>query len=71
MDPILRDRNGLSGAGAGCIELGVGTARSDELGKLRVTHGENAEQETPVKDIGFLIERGAQVGNLPLDLLAQ
>ena len=48
-DPILRHRDRLGGAGARRIELRIRTARADQLGELRVPHGQHAEQEAPVE----------------------
>ncbi len=48
-DPVLRQRNGLGGAGAGGVDLRVRTAGADELGELRMPHGQDAEQEAPVE----------------------
>ena len=70
-DPILRHGDCLGGAGARRIDLRVGTAGADQLGELRVPHGQHAEQEAPVElerlpGNGFL-----QVGDATVDLLPQ
>ncbi len=48
-DPVLGQRQRLGGAGARRVELGVGASSADQLGELRVAHGQHAEQEAPVE----------------------
>src|SRR5581483_3231654 len=42
-DPVVGQSDRLGGAGAGGVDLRVGTARADEFGELRVAHGQQAE----------------------------
>ena len=70
-DPVLRHRNRLRGARAGGVDLRVGTAGADELGKLRVSHRQHSEQKTPVEDVGLFLDGGAQFRDAAVDLLRQ
>ena len=49
--------------------MGVGTAGADEFGELRMSHGQYSEQEAPVEDIRLFFDGGAQLVDVPLDLL--
>ena len=60
-DPVLRQRDRLRGAGARGVHLRVRAARADQLGELRVAHGEDAEQEAAVERVGLPLERRAAV----------
>ena len=48
-DPVLGHAHCHGGRGAGGVDLGVGTADAEQLRKLRVTHRENAEEETAIE----------------------
>ena len=65
-DPVLRQCHGLRGARAGGVDLRVGTAGADEFGKLRMSHGQNSEQEAPVEDIRLFFDGGAQLLDTPV-----
>ncbi len=67
-DPVLGDRHRLCRARAGCVQLGVWAARADQLGELRVTHGQDAEQEPAVELVGSARDRGRQRVNAVVDL---
>ena len=49
--------------------MGVGTARADEFGELRMSHGQDPEQEAPVEDVRFFVDGGAQLVDAPLYFL--
>ena len=66
VNPVLRQRHRLRVARAGRVDLSVGTAGADEFGKLRMSHGQDAEQEAPVEDIRFFVDGGAQLVDAPL-----
>ena len=68
-NPVLRQRHRLGGARAGGVDLRVGTARADEFGELRMSHGQDSEQEPPVEDIRLFLDGGAQLVDAPVDLL--
>ena len=48
-DPVLRQSDRLGGARARRIDLRVRAPCADQLGELRVPHGEHPEQETAVE----------------------
>ena len=54
-DPVLGERDGLCGARAGRVHLGVRAPRPDDLGELRVSHRQDPEQEPPVELEGLLV----------------
>ena len=68
-DPVFGQRDCLRGAGAGGVDLRVGTARADEFGKLRMSHRQGSEQEAAVEDVGLLLDGVAQVFGAPFDFL--
>ncbi len=59
-NPIFGERHPLCRAGAGRIDLRIGSASADILSKLAVTHRQNAEQEAAVKAVRFPLQRPAQ-----------
>ena len=68
-NPVLGHRHRLRRAGAGRVDLRVGTARADQLGELRVPHRKHAEQEAPVQLIGRFSNGIPQPGDAAVDLL--
>ena len=68
-DPVLGERDRLRRARTRGVDLGVRAARADQLGKLRVTHREDPEDEPAVEGIGVLLELVLQVVDAPLDLV--
>src|SRR5208283_543054 len=70
-NPVLRQRYRLCGARARRVDLGVGTTRADEFSELRMSHGQNPQQEAAVEDVRFLVDGGVQFVNVPVDLLHQ
>ena len=67
-DPVLGQRDGLRRARARGVDLGVGPARADQLGELRVAHREHPEDEPAVEGVGLLVELVAHVVDAPVDL---
>ncbi len=67
-NPVLGDSHSLRGRGARGIDLRVRAAGSDEFGKLRVSHGERAQQEAALKNIGILFDCTAQLRDTLLQL---
>ena len=55
-DPVLGDGDSLSGAGAGGVDLGVGTTGADVFGELAVAHRHDAEEEAAVELVGFSLQ---------------
>ena len=51
--------------------MGVGTAGADEFRELRMSHGQDSQQEAPVEDIRFFVDGGAQFVDVPVYLLYQ
>ena len=66
-DPVLGKGDRLRRAGAGGVDLRVGTAGADQLGELRMAHGEDAEQKPPIERVRLALERRAQ----RMDLLVE
>ena len=60
--------DGLRRARARRVDLRVRAARADQLGELRVAHGQDAEQEPAVERVGLLLEQAAEVVDAPVDL---
>ena len=67
-DPVLGQGDRLGRAGAGRVDLGVRPTRPDQLGELRVTHRQDAEQEAAVERVAVLLEGELQVVDAPVDL---
>ena len=68
-DPVLGERDGLGGAGAGRVDLRVRPAGADELGELRVAHRQHAEQEAAVELVGVAARSSClQVVDAPVEL---
>ncbi len=68
-NPIFGNGHGLGGGGAGGVDLRVGAARADVLGKLAVPHGQNTEQEAAVKDVRFALQFLAELVDAAVDFL--
>ena len=68
VDPVLRQRDRLRRARARGVHLRVRAARADQLGELRMAHGEHAEQEAAVERIGLPLERRAALVDEAVDL---
>ena len=68
LDPVLRHREGLGGAGARRVQLGVRAAGADDLRELRVTHGEDPEQETAIEHVRVSLDLGLQGGDAAVEL---
>ena len=60
-DPVFGDGHGLRGACAGGIHAGVGTAGTDELGKLAVAHTQHLKEEAAVKAAFAIVSVGLHV----------
>ena len=69
VDPVLRQPHRLCGGRAGRVDLGVGTASTDQFGELRMPHGQGSEQEPALEHIWLFLNGGAQLGDAPLDFL--
>ncbi len=67
-DPVLGERHRLGGAGTGRVDVGVGSAGPDQLGELRVAHGQDAEQEAPVEGVGLAFEGGLELVDLIVEI---
>ena len=67
-DPVLGQRHRLRRARARGVDLGVGAARADDLGELRVAHRQAPEQEPPVEGERLGVEQVAQLADAPVDL---
>ena len=67
-DPVLGQRHGLRGARARGVDLGVGPAGADQLGELRVTHRQAAEDEAAVVGERLVLQHVPQLGDPPVDL---
>ncbi len=67
-DPVFGQPNGLRGARAGGVDLGIGSSRANVLGELRVTHSEHAEEKTPVKLVRLALDLRLHRGQPALDL---
>ena len=67
-DPVLRYRDGLSGAGAGGVDLRVRPPGTDDLGELRVPHGQDAEQEATIEHVRVSLDLGSQRGDPSVEL---
>src|SRR5579871_1493345 len=70
-DPIFCQAHGLRGAGAGSVDGGVRPTGSNEFGKLRVAHGEHAEQESAIKNVALLLDLIAKVFDAMVDFLGK
>ncbi len=62
-DPVLGDGDGLSGAGAGGIDLRVRPSGADELGELAMAHAENTEEEAAIEEVRLGFQLLAQHGD--------
>ena len=60
--------DGLRRARARRVDLRVRAARADQLGELRVAHGQDAEQEPAVERVGRPARAAAEVVDAPVDL---
>ena len=67
-DPVLGQADRLRRARARGVDLGVRSARTDQLGELRVPHRQDAEQEAPVERVSGLLQGELQVVDPPVDL---
>ena len=67
-NPVFGHSHGLGGGGAGGVDVRVGSACADVLGKLAVAHGQNAEDEAAVKLIGVAPQFIAQVRQTAVNL---
>ena len=67
-NPVLGERHRLRRRGARGVDLGVRTAGPDDLGELRVTHREHAEQEPAIEAVRVRLHLGAEVGDQAIDL---
>ena len=67
--PVFGDGNALGCAGTGRVDVGIGAAGTDVLGELAVAHGQDAEDKAAVKLVWLTLQRFAQVGDAPADLL--
>ncbi len=70
-DPVLRHGEGLGGAGAGGVDLGVGAPGADVLGELGVTHRQDAEQEAAIEVVRMGGDLVAHRVDAVLELRAQ
>ena len=60
-DPVLGHGKSHASRGAGRVHRGVGSARTDVLRELAVSHGQHSEQEPPVEAIGLGGDEVAQL----------
>ncbi|OPZ54559.1 MAG: hypothetical protein BWY91_01614 [bacterium ADurb.BinA028] len=67
-DPVLGDRDGLGGAGAGSVDLRVGAAGADDLGELRVPHRQHPKEEPAVEVERVLVDLALELGDERVDL---
>ncbi len=70
-DPVGGQREGLGGRRAGGVDLGVGAARADGFGELRVAHGEDLEEEAAIERVGLAGQRRFEPGELAVELLGE
>ncbi len=66
-DPILGQGHALGRAGTGRVDVRVGAAGADVFGKLAVSHGQDAEEETPVEGVGLAGQDVAHLADAAVD----
>ena len=71
VDPILGDRHGLCCRCARCIDLRVGPACADVLGKLGVGERQSPVQVPPIELVAGLLELGLQLANPSVEVLSE
>ena len=62
-DPVLGQRQCLGGARARRVDLGVRAPGPDDLGELRVTHGQAPEEEPSVERERLGLQQATQLGD--------
>ena len=67
-NPVLGHPHGLGCAGAGRVDLRVGPACADQLGKLRMAHRQRPEEETPIEHVRFTLDGGCEWMDAVIDL---
>ena len=67
-DPVLGEGHALGRRRTGGVDMGVRAAGPDELRELAVAHGEDAEEEATVEDVGIGGDLLVQLADPPLDL---
>ena len=70
-DPVLGQRHGLRGAGAGRVDLRVRPPGADVLGKLRVAHRQRVEQELAIELVRVVLQLSGQRVDPMIELLGQ
>ena len=70
-NPVFRQSDPLRSARAGGVDLRIRTPGTDELGKLRMSHRQNSEQEAPVEEIRLCFEGGTQLVDAPAYLFSE
>ena len=68
LDPVLGHSDRLRGARTGSVHLGVRTAGADDVGELRVTHRQDAEEEPTVELVRVCGEFVLDVADAAVDL---